>query len=591
MKLDAANRKFGAAIQGALRDDTEFGSEIAKIALPDHKGTLSTAEIASTLHLSQIAVTAALLDRPNLGIVHYALQVIDEWCAARLMAFIVESSRSELSDIDPSALAFTMQVLHDSDAPRHIFGIQQGLSILSRLQKFGQFPAGQAFHSDEKGRSLFVPSIEVANVVLRLFLEHYSGLRDVTLFDEIVALTHAVHVRLNEQIVAMGRSDGVQGWCTDRAPSKSRIDSWVTTQVLEFFVGRIALLCAMKRRLVLENYSWHSALNNVKAAPRWDKLADPNEGTGVSLLKKEISRVADNRTKTQAPIFLLYGPPGTAKTTIAKSFASLKQWDIVFLSPSDFVADSADRIEMRSREIFVDIMNLNNTVILLDEMDSLFVDRGRPQPTPVMEFVVPAFLTKLQDLRDYTTKRNIAVFINTNFYEKIDRGIRRPGRIDNHLLVLPYSRAAQVEVVRDLAEKRGMAGTDPIRNRISEVLQLLPCNFGFRDIERLVASAIETPTASVEDLCRMMQHSGVQPEEYDFKLREGAYAEFVDFARRLTGDDMSGVPPVVGSARDAALELGRIARGIKGKNSLSRDLHSQWESAINEWARSLSAKV
>ena len=125
-------------------------------------------------------------------------------------------------------------------------------------------------------------------------------------------------------------------------------------------------------------------------------------------------------------MFLLYGPPGASKTSLAQGLAHLKGWDLLTLSPSDFVADSLDRIEQRARAIFLDLLRLDRCVVLMDEMDSLLRDREllsiRGTGT-IIEFVVPALLPKLQELRDYVLRRNMAVFFVSNYYGSCPKSV------------------------------------------------------------------------------------------------------------------------------------------------------------------------
>jgi len=55
-------------------------------------------------------------------------------------------------------------------------------------------------------------------------------------------------------------------------------------------------------------------------------------------------------------------------------------------------------------------------------------------------------LTKLNDLK---RKRKLLFVISTNYFERIDRAIRRPGRIDQHFLILPFDQSSRVKTLDD----------------------------------------------------------------------------------------------------------------------------------------------
>ena len=72
---------------------------------------------------------------------------------------------------------------------------------------------------------------------------------------------------------------------------------------------------------------------------------------------------------------LLFGPPGTSKTSLAKAVAKRLGWPFVELSPSDFLKSGLPGIYDRVNEVFDDLMDLFGVVILFDEMDALVQSR------------------------------------------------------------------------------------------------------------------------------------------------------------------------------------------------------------------------
>jgi SpoVK/Ycf46/Vps4 family AAA+-type ATPase len=242
--------------------------------------------------------------------------------------------------------------------------------------------------------------------------------------------------------------------------------------------------------------------------------------------------------RSRAPVFLLYGPPGTSKTTFVHGIASHMGWDLVTLSPSDFIADSLDRIEFRAREIFEDLGSLDECVILLDEMDSLLRDReilADKSAGTIMEFVVPALLPKLQQLRDYTLDKRIAVFFVSNYYESIDAAIRRSGRIDTRLQVLPYGREARAKVLARLV-KRDLPNLGKAeRIKLMKYVNKLPCNLVYRDLESLVQAVVPAAsTLEVTDALNKISPSlGISPEIYNPGRRRKAHGEFCAMLARL----------------------------------------------------------
>ena len=146
---------------------------------------------------------------------------------------------------------------------------------------------------------------------------------------------------------------------------------------------------------------------------------------------------------------LLFGPPGTSKTTVVKAVADGLGWPVVLLSPGTFIERGLEYIEAQTRSVFDRLMQLSHAVAIFDECDELFRDR---QPLPASEqtrsitaFVTASMLPKLQELHD--TGR-IVFFICTNSFQSIDPAIKRGGRIDHIIGVVPPDRDARAKILQ-----------------------------------------------------------------------------------------------------------------------------------------------
>ena len=73
---------------------------------------------------------------------------------------------------------------------------------------------------------------------------------------------------------------------------------------------------------------------------------------------------------------LLFGPPGTSKTTLVQAVAETLEWPYVEITPSDFLREGLGQIYEEANRIFEDLMDLSGVVILFDEMDALVQRRG-----------------------------------------------------------------------------------------------------------------------------------------------------------------------------------------------------------------------
>lgn len=525
------------------------------------------------------------LNNDLLPIVRECLTISERLASTAVLTELARFKRSGIHLSDPAALAFGLMVIAEGFNEQDRDVVDQGIATLTAMMSNGLFAPGRPFYSDEKGRALLVPSMETSSALISICLESNLSLSDDVL-EQVAKGTDETqrHLIREHNRVRVGATE-FEGWCSDRAITPDRVESWVTAGALEFFVNRVRLLRLLKRRRVFAQYI-SEAQESVK--PRWDKFQDPDEGHCTSTLKLKIETVLSERNDGVAPVFLLYGPPGTSKTTVAKSAATKVGWDLLLLSPSDFVSDSLDLMEQHSRRVFDDLMNVDSCVIVFDEVDILFRDRQVLRtrlPGSILEFVVPALLPKLQNFRDYSVSRNVVIFFLTNYFEMIDPAISRGGRIDHKIIVLPYSRPARKRIAEDLYKEararldvKGAGEFD----KLSKILDDLPCNLGYRDIEGLVRSAAKSGV-NADAIHQRAAETGVRPEAYKVVDRIGAGQEFCQFFSRLVSEPIAAADL---SNKDALINLlKRGRRTVKG-----RELFDEWSKLAEEWEEELHKK-
>jgi DNA polymerase III delta prime subunit len=131
---------------------------------------------------------------------------------------------------------------------------------------------------------------------------------------------------------------------------------------------------------------------------------------------------------------LLFGPPGTSKTSFAKAIAGKLKWPLLIINPSDFLSSGLEQIYVRVTEVFQDLMDLSGVVVLFDEMDALAQTRGNAALDVTRQLLTTSMLPKLADLHD---QARVIFFMATNHQKDLDPAITRPGRFDLLLCVGP----------------------------------------------------------------------------------------------------------------------------------------------------------
>ncbi|MBM3729568.1 MAG: GNAT family N-acetyltransferase [Actinobacteria bacterium] len=120
---------------------------------------------------------------------------------------------------------------------------------------------------------------------------------------------------------------------------------------------------------------------------------------------------------------LMFGPPGTGKTTFAKALASKLRWPFIELLPSK-LASGDGTLANELREAFFELSGLEHVVIFIDEFDEIAPAR---ELRPAAAGVVNELLKSIPELRQQSGKLLICA---TNFVDTIDPAVLRPGRFD-----------------------------------------------------------------------------------------------------------------------------------------------------------------
>ena len=125
---------------------------------------------------------------------------------------------------------------------------------------------------------------------------------------------------------------------------------------------------------------------------------------------------------------LLFGPPGTGKTMIAKAVACELDATMFVISPAQIMSKWVGEAEQNVRKLFDAAKAEDKAVIFMDEVEAL-VPARRGQQSTVMQRVVPQILQELEGF-DRKSGRALLFLGATNEPWGLDSAMMRPGRLD-----------------------------------------------------------------------------------------------------------------------------------------------------------------
>ena len=136
---------------------------------------------------------------------------------------------------------------------------------------------------------------------------------------------------------------------------------------------------------------------------------------------------------------MLFGPPGTGKTTFAKGAASRLGWPFVELYPSRMAGESATGPAAALREAFSLVAELDKVVLFIDEVEEI-AGRRQPRAASAAQGVTNEMLKLIPPFREQDERLLICA---TNSVRALDSAFLRHGRFDYVIPIGPPDPAAR----------------------------------------------------------------------------------------------------------------------------------------------------
>ena len=326
------------------------------------------------------------------------------------------------------------------------------------------------------------------------------------------------------------------GWSSGHHGADPEPESWSTASALHFCFGLNELIAEAIRRRTFEYVA--IPYSPPRAHPASEPFFPPSrfldsdvnlESRSESLTAVMTERLVQPLIESQSALdrgralpedvptsAILYGPPGTSKTELSKLIADALGWPLLALDPANLTRHGLDNVHAEANTVFGMLEQCERIVVLLDEFDELVRDRDKPGELE-SRFLTTAMLPKLQAL---SRRRRIVYLVATNHLEQFDAAIRRPGRFDLILPVMPPTLKAKLKkwpvldaAIAQIKGEKSSAGTKA-RKQLTDLTfleskELAKTVEGLTDPEELRAAFTEAA-----DRCTLRQDM-LPPKEDD----------------------------------------------------------------------------
>lgn len=214
---------------------------------------------------------------------------------------------------------------------------------------------------------------------------------------------------------------------------------------------------------------------------------------------------------------MLFGPPGTGKTMLAKAVASESEANFISIKGPEILNKYIGESERAIRETFRKAKQAAPTVIFFDEIDSIAPHRGSSSDSNVTERVVSQILTELDGIEEL---KDVVILAATNRPDMVDPALLRPGRFDRLIYITVPNKESREKIFKIHLEGK------PIEDevKLSELADVTDGYVG-ADIEAICREAamlamreIIKPGADKTEMLRSVQTMRLTKKHFEYAV-------------------------------------------------------------------------
>ncbi|HVL33165.1 MAG TPA: ATP-binding protein [Actinomycetota bacterium] len=310
---------------------------------------------------------------------------------------------------------------HDTVAHTRSVGVQQAIELLGSSETI-------ALVAETERRLLGIAvGVTAATVGTVFFLATSSGNDNVgsVLLDHLEA--HLAEAGAHTLAAVVPDAPEEASLFTERGYRASETNAWVSRDV-PATVASPAALAELGARMI-DPRLWA----NLKGMEDAKEIIERR----VILPLAQPELAARHAVSTPRAI-VLFGPPGTGKTTFAKGIASRLAWPFIEIQPSELAGGGTERQAKELAQAFDRILGLPAAVMFVDEVEDIASIRHEDRRTSPS--VTNEFLKQIPRMQEAAHHLLVCA---TNWVGRLDPAFLRPGRFDHILPVGPPDEEAR----------------------------------------------------------------------------------------------------------------------------------------------------